>query len=228
MRIVVNGATPSDVTYVITDGSWHDTQTGFRWASAATRIPVKKIVIKRTPSGRAALLVRLEISQYASPVSIVPPNPGTGGALVLITNLNTYCVTLGDAAGGRVGVNTAQVFQVTNATSQPGCPPPDPRCCRFPDAYVNGFCGMVPWPSLCTGTLAPSGYSCDSVTGTCVPGTPSPGVCYEGCGFGIFPVPAGCAAGPDGCFGTPIPNAVCTPTGCASPSGAFLASTDGF
>jgi len=55
-------------------------------------------------------------------ISVVPPNPGTdGGVIVSINGGDSYCVAFGGAAGGKITDNDAETFRITKARLE-GCP----------------------------------------------------------------------------------------------------------
>ena len=122
----------------------------------------------------------------------------------------------GGAAGGEIVKNTARVWKVRNATSQPGCPS---LCCSFGascgwgDTIDASFC-----PEL-GGTLGPPGAVCDGATGACAPPPAGAGNCCEFGGGAL------CFGGPnvqqppcDEIGGTFATNAICDPTdGCVVP-----------
>jgi len=60
-------------------------------------------------------------------ISVVPPNPGSdGGMIVSINGGDSYCVAFGGAAGGKTTDNDAETFRITHPRLE-GCPlAPDP------------------------------------------------------------------------------------------------------
>ena len=164
-------------------------------------------------------------------LDVVPPDPGTGGVAVLSLRNggDRYCVSYGDAAGGTIDPNTADVFKVKNPTGQPPCPPePSQVCCD----HLTGFIEVCAWAGAPGECVAAGGHPgeansvCDSASGGCTAPPANPGFCCEGV---ETPFGNSCAAGPPfGMFctaqgGTLVSSAVCTTSGdCASPSGAFV------
>ena len=105
--------------------------TGWKYSgpTGADGDPVRKVIIKRTPSGRAILKVVLVGSIGSQSLDVVPPNAGDEAGLILTLNgpLNssaTYCVGFGGAAGGEEGDDDAALWKIKDATAEPGCPTP--------------------------------------------------------------------------------------------------------
>ncbi len=109
---------------------------GYGYADRApgTHGPVRRAVIKKTPTGRFVVKLILVGANGPGPqphINIVPPDPGTdGGATLTINNGDSYCVMFGEEAGGRV-LNKPptsphdEVFRVasilTVPTAEAGC-----------------------------------------------------------------------------------------------------------
>jgi hypothetical protein len=129
LRLIANGGTDSDQTYVLDPQGWTALGTGgFRYTgpTGADGDPVRKLVLKRTPSDRALLSVLLHGKVGTQDLDVVPPNPGDDGGLILTINGGgaTYCVAFGGAAGGAEQSDTAGFWRVSDATAEPGCPSP--------------------------------------------------------------------------------------------------------
>jgi hypothetical protein len=127
LRVITNGTTPSDQTYVLDASGWR------RLASAAYRYtgptggdgdPVRGAVLRLARSRSATLKALIRGSTGTQSLDLVPPNTGTdGGAILQIGNGGgTYCVAFGGAAGGTELQDDAVGWRVINATGQPGCP----------------------------------------------------------------------------------------------------------
>jgi hypothetical protein len=127
LRVVVNGTTPSDETYVLAASGWKVRGTTFRYRGPTAGEPVRKVLLKRTPSGKALLKAIVKGSVGTESLDVTPPNEGTDGGIVLTINGGSnsgpsrYCATFGGAAGGTEIQDTAQLFKVIKATAQPGC-----------------------------------------------------------------------------------------------------------
>ena len=143
VQIVANGGVGSQVeTYPMPARGWRRFPArvskpllGYRYVDrAGSAGPVRSAVIK-AEEGKFVLKVRIVGSRAPASeplVGIVPPNPGvSGGALLAISNGDTYCVAFGGAAGGRVRNKPPtpphdRLFRVDDTHSQPtteaGCP----------------------------------------------------------------------------------------------------------
>src|SRR5439155_16346643 len=125
LRVIANGTTNSDQTYILDAGGWTAFGTAqFKYAgpTGADGDPVKRVLL-RTVGGTALLKVLIKGSVGTQNLNVVPPNPGADGGLILdINGGGRYCVAFGGAAGGTSTVNTAQTWTVVNASAQPGRP----------------------------------------------------------------------------------------------------------
>jgi hypothetical protein len=75
--------------------------------------PVRTLILKRGPSGKALLTVGTQS------LDVVPPNTGDeGGVILTINNGGTYCALFGGAAGG-VESDGPQEWKVLDATLVP-------------------------------------------------------------------------------------------------------------
>jgi hypothetical protein len=146
LRLVANGMTASDQTYVLDAGGWSAIGAlGFRYSgpTGGDGDPVKKIVLKRTPGGTALVRLLLRGDVGSQNLDVVPPNPGSDGAFVLeIPAGARYCAGFGGAAGGTVARDTATQWKVVNATAEPGCPVASTTTTTLPSCPSIGFpCG---------------------------------------------------------------------------------------
>ena len=234
LRVLTDGATPSDEFYDLPAALWYSTATAFIFRGG--QYVVQRVVLRRTPRGVALMRLILKGNTFSNDrdLTVVPPNPGTGGRAVLSINNggDRYCASYGGAAGGTINPNTDRVFKVNNPTAQPPCPPdPSPICCDFGTQEVCGWADNAEDCIAASGNVGDTNSVCDSATGLCTPPPADPGFCCEGAPnvFGT-----NCTAGPlvgptgegDLCTalgGTLFSSAVCTTAGdCASPSGAFV------
>jgi hypothetical protein len=126
LRMITNGATSSDQTWVLDASRWRPCgNVGFDYVGPSTGDPVRRVVIKRTPTGSGQLRVKLAGDVGTQDLTVVPPNPGDDGGIILqINNGGTYCVAFGGAAGGTEVQDSAQTWRITKPTAQPGCPSP--------------------------------------------------------------------------------------------------------
>jgi hypothetical protein len=126
LRVIAQGNTGSDQTYVLDAGGWSLTGTvGFKYTgpTGGDGDPVRKVLIKRTPSGKALVKAILKGNVGTQSLDVVPPNLGTEGGIILTINGGggTYCAAFGGAAGGSETQDNAQLWQVINPTVE-GCP----------------------------------------------------------------------------------------------------------
>jgi hypothetical protein len=223
LRIITDGDTSSDETYALPAADWSARRAGFKFTGVTGSVVSASVVLKRTPAGLASL--RAVISGGI----VLPPDAGTAGGVILAINGgDTYCVSFGGEAGGRIRINTGAVWRVVKPTDEPGCLVAAPRCCSLPGAPSCGWTRSATACVFASNVPGAPGTVCDSLTGGCVAPPASPGDC---CG-GLTPdLDGACEAGPllaqepalcTAAGGTVVPNAVCLPSGACSPSGAFL------
>ena len=214
LRIITTGDNPSDQEFDLPASGWTVLSTGFKYSGPVLGEPVKKVLLKRTPGGTALLKVILKGNIGTGSLDVVPPNSGGDATIQLRINEGTrYCTSFGGAAGGTTTSDTGQLWKVTNATAQPGCPNTPVGCCEF-----AGFClwtDQIDCEDTYFGTMGAPGSVCSN--GGCVAPPAVAGDCCE------FPVGTGCYVNnPSFCYGTLVPNAICTIAGSCSPSPAFL------
>ena len=125
LRLVTTGGTSSDQTFILDADGWSAVgSTGFKYAgpTGIDGDPVQRILIKRTPRGKALLKAILKGSIGTQPLDVVPPNPGSRAGLVLtIPGGGVYCTSFG---GGDEGVEVrddAQRWKMINAGGK-SCP----------------------------------------------------------------------------------------------------------
>jgi hypothetical protein len=208
LRVTLSGATSTGGAFLLDAAGWSASGTGFTYSGpmGSDGDPVRRVVLKRTPGGTALLKVVIKGSVGTQPLDLVPPNPGTDAAITLAINGggDTYCVSLGGAAGGTSGPDTASVWRIRDALTEPGCPS---ACCTF-----GGVCAWGTPSEECAlagGTLGTPGTVCDGATGACIAPPAAPGPCCDD----LTP-PAGV------CFGGPT----VSPIACNEASGSFSAS----
>jgi hypothetical protein len=128
LRVVTRGTLDSDQTYVLDAAGWTAAgSVGFRYSgpTGGDGDPVKKLLIKRTPGGKALLKAVLSGSVGTQMLDVVPPDTGDEAGIVLSINGGAvYCAGFGGAAGGAETADDAQRWKVLNAVAQPGCPTP--------------------------------------------------------------------------------------------------------
>jgi hypothetical protein len=126
LRVITNGDTPSDQTFVLDADGWSPLATGYAYSgpTGADGDPVQKVLLKRTPAGTALVKVVLKGRVGIQPLNVVPPNLGTGGGIALtIGGAARYCVAFGGAAAGSIVADTPAVWKVLDATGE-ACPSP--------------------------------------------------------------------------------------------------------
>jgi hypothetical protein len=129
LRVVVGGASPSDETYTLDPSGWSGLRAGrgfiFRnTASAPQPAPVRTVVLKRTQAGtrppRALVRVVLAGGSGTEDLNVIPPDPGTDGAISLRIGGATYCVRLGGSSGGEIkGTNDARKLRIVATAASP-------------------------------------------------------------------------------------------------------------
>lgn len=174
LRVFVAGASTQSQLYFLEAGGWTTVPGGFRYVGPGPAgNPVKEVLVRVTPGQPARIRVVLRGNVGTRDLPFVPPDPGTSGGVALVGNADTYCVQLGDAAGGTITGNDARVFRMSGATSDLACPP-------LPTPFPTGT--ILPCDTLCsptpsatptpTPTPGPTGGGCIAV---CAPtATPSP------------------------------------------------------
>lgn len=229
LRITTSGGTPVDEFYTLFAFNWSAASSGFVYRGTSGTPPVQRVVLKRSSGGVALLKVVLRGNVGTRDLDIVPPNPGSGAAAVLIIHNggDRYCASYGGAAGGTTVRDTATIFKVKNPTARPPCPPDPPQhCCDFGGLQQCAWAGDAEECAFAGGRPGDGNSVCDSATGLCTAPPPVAGNCCEGvttvfgtnCGAGPGVAPVCTDAG-----GTLFTSAVCTTAGtCASPSGAFV------
>ena len=86
LRVITNGTTPSDQTYALDSAGWSTAGTvGYKYSgpTGGDGDPVKKVLVKRTPSGTALLKAILKGSLGTQSLDVVPPNLGDDGGIIL-------------------------------------------------------------------------------------------------------------------------------------------------
>jgi hypothetical protein len=98
--------------------------TGFAYGgpTGADGDPVRRVLIKRTPRGKAILKAILSGNVGAQPLDVVPPNPGFQAHLVLtIPGGGVYCTSFGGGDEGSEVVDEAGRWKMLNASGK-SCP----------------------------------------------------------------------------------------------------------
>jgi hypothetical protein len=129
LRVIANGGTPGDQTFVLPQGTsstgkpfWVATgSTGFKYRdSKGDQGPVKGVTIKRSNSGN--FLIKATLTGRNGAVAVVPPNPGTSGFVTLELGQvlgERYCVQYGPES--QIKNNGTKLFRAKKPTAQ-GCP----------------------------------------------------------------------------------------------------------
>jgi hypothetical protein len=134
LRIYANGGSSTSQIISLPAARWNaGFPDGYGFHATGQAGPVRFVRIRKNHRGRFFLKTLLR-SGYG-PLTVVPPNPGTDGGLVLTINGgDRYCTTFGGAAGGNETVDNANVWRIINATAEPPCPSPSGA---FLDATVD-------------------------------------------------------------------------------------------
>ena len=125
LRIALSGGTASDETFVLDPEGWTPLgTTGFAYGgpTGADGDPVRRVLIKRTPRGKAILKAILSGNVGTQPLDVVPPNPGFQAHLVLtIPGGGVYCTSFGGGDEGSEVVDEAGRWKMLNASGK-SCP----------------------------------------------------------------------------------------------------------
>ena len=187
-------ATPAQTHFFELPGTgWHAIPGGYRYVEPnASGRAIRRVVLNAT-GGKIRVVLRGDSTN----LFVAPPNPGESGGIVLgLAFGNNYCVQLGGDAGGTIAANTANVFRIVAATSEPACPPiptplvPTPNPCDTncstptptPDPtpiFCEAVCLATPEasPPPPTATPAPCGTMCTPTPPPTPTPTPCPTVC---------------------------------------------------
>jgi arylsulfatase A-like enzyme len=150
VEIIANGATSTEQRFTLPPGAsvngsagWTalgGSVSGYSYADLrGTNGPVRAALIEKSGT---TFMVKVAISGALGPgpqphLTVVPPGPGTdGGMRFTINGGDTYCLTFGGDAGGRVqnfpsGGSPEMLFKIARKTgtptTQPSCPVGRPR-----------------------------------------------------------------------------------------------------
>lgn len=126
LRIFANGATSTSQTISLPATQWAaNFQNGYGFFGRGLAGPVKFVRIRRNFLGK--FFIKAQLTGSLGPITVVPPNPGDDGGMVLTINGgDRYCVTLGGAAGGDETADSAALWRVVQATTEVPCPPGSP------------------------------------------------------------------------------------------------------
>jgi hypothetical protein len=123
--VMAHGTTNSTERYVLDASGWRAISTGYKYTgpTGPDGDPVRKVILKRTPSGKTLLKVLLKGTTGSQPLDVLPPNTATSGGFVLtLGGGDGYCVGFGGTAGGAVSNDTAQQWKVVDAVFDWVCP----------------------------------------------------------------------------------------------------------
>lgn len=90
LEVFLSGATPSDQSFVLPQGTsvsgkafWRAAgTTGFKYKDGkGEQGPVTSVIIRRSPSG--VFTMKAKVQGKNGPVTVIPPNPGTSGCVAL-------------------------------------------------------------------------------------------------------------------------------------------------
>jgi hypothetical protein len=98
LRVIANGGTPSDQTFVLDASGWRAIASGYRYSgpTGGDGDPVGQVIIRLSESGRALIKARLRGRVGTQNLDVVPPNAGVDGGIILDigTGGGRYCVGL--------------------------------------------------------------------------------------------------------------------------------------
>ena len=141
LTLFTEGASSANQAFVLPPGGFHE-PNGPGWrVSRSSRRPrvVYTYVDERGENGSIVSFIlyywqgrRIRIGAVADgrgnnpTIDVVPPNPGTGGGLIVqIPGGDRFCAVFGGAVGGKIGkTNDATTFRIKHARSAL-CPPSD-------------------------------------------------------------------------------------------------------
>lgn len=126
LRIYANGTTDSSQTISLPAQYWEaNFQNGYGFFPRGNAGAVKYVRIRKSFANKFFLKAKLLAS--LGPVTVVPPNLGDDGGMVLtIPGGDRYCTTFGGASGGMETADAADIWRIVRATAEPGCPPGSP------------------------------------------------------------------------------------------------------
>jgi hypothetical protein len=212
LSLVAIGGTTTTEFHTLTSTGWAPIANGYRYASTGSTLHVR-IVARRTAAGLGLLKVIMR-----GDGSVLPPNPGDeGGMLLDVVSGDRYCVRFGGAAGGTEKADDVTRWKVVNASTEDGCLTPPPICgnnVREGTEECDGIDQSSCFPLICLPDC--SCPTCGEVICSpelgvpCCPGAvcvDTPGL-FGACFTGQCDDPADCAP-----FGTCEDGLCCTPPG---------------
>jgi hypothetical protein len=132
LRIIASGTMNSDETFVLDAAGWrpfggYRARLGYLYLgpTGADGDPVRKVLLNRTPQGKALFKVILRGTLGTQDLDVVPPNQGIEGVVVLTINGggSTYCMGFGGAAGGTETRDDAGQWRISSPSAE-DCPIP--------------------------------------------------------------------------------------------------------
>jgi hypothetical protein len=120
LTFFATGTTSTSQDFTLPAGGWRAIRGGFKYRdSAGAFSAITSAQIQLTPRGTFA--IKAKAVGKNGLITVVPPNPGTGGCVRLaIVNGDTYHALFG--AGSQIRRNDARVFVVKKPTTQGFCP----------------------------------------------------------------------------------------------------------
>ena len=124
LRVYANGATSTSQIIPLQADRWNGWfPDGYAFMATGEAGPIRYVRIRKNTRGK--FVIKIFLQDRYGPITVVPPNPGTDGGLVLTINGgDRYCTSFGGAAGGQVTSNDADLYRVRNPTAEPPCPSP--------------------------------------------------------------------------------------------------------
>ena len=166
VQVIANGGTDSDHTFNLPKEGWSAIGTlGFKYSSQIPGGAVRRVLLKRTPSG--LFMIKLLILGRGGPIVVVPPNPGDDGGFILkLTGGDNYCVGFGGAAGGTESADDSRKWAVKNPILAV-CPVP---AGAPPTTTSTSSTTSTTSPFPTTSTSSTSSTTTSSTTSSTVPG----------------------------------------------------------
>jgi hypothetical protein len=129
LRVIINGANPSDQTFVLDASGWRapgPTNFTYKGPTGADGDPVGRLSLRRSGTGKIRMKAVLNGGRGTQDLDVVPANPTSdGGIVVQFSNGGgTYCLGFGGAAGGTETQDDVQGWRISGAVADGDCPAP--------------------------------------------------------------------------------------------------------
>jgi len=151
LRVFVDGGHGAQSQlYYLEPGGWSAVAGGWRYSGHGASNPIEELLVSVEAGAPSRIRAVLSGNVGTEPLELVPPDPGTSGGVSIGTRDGTFCVVLGDDAGGTTYTDSSSVWRIRNATGEVACPPvPTPA----PTPYHSPTPYQTPTP---TPTMSPT------------------------------------------------------------------------